>query len=894
MYTTLGLSAEQVYGDMYAAWLRDTHEKNSTEVKRLYTAMIDKGFGNQQVLLRRQRLGANFINSLVPLLHQSTLVKLDLHGNVLRDVGCELLVQVVRDMPHLTYLDMGANALGNSSTTPGGAGGRQATRGTTGAAESALGGGSIGLLSRTNGGGGGGRGGGGSNAARTGSRYLSAMQGLGTAIAQHKKLSVLILGSAKEESYANQIEEVGAVCILEGCVLSRTLKRLDFSGNPFAVNCVAPVEVARRSAGEGADGSDSANGGRGGGVGADSPAAGGARNAGRPRNSGAASAAATTPANAEEGRSSQASNVHKRMMMGGGGGGYGTRSGPRTPVELLAQLFRTSTTLTHARLRAVGLSDGGAAYLLDAAGASNTLLRLDMSENGLSSSVAEAAGLLLQQRTAIFRTGGKGCALQSLVLSDNDLRDNGAAATQARRGSFGFNSSSAGGGGEKSRFASSAPPTTTSGSRYVNRTRALHQGTAPTAPSPSSLSPSSAGGSCAAFYAASAAQPNAQCGMLLFFSLGKDPLLTALVLDNCALDDTALFALCRSLLTNVSLTVLSLKDNQFSPDGAVQLGRALCRHPCLEKLFLSGNAIEDEGVCALATALGYPDATLIELDVARTWLGDRGLIALGVALQTNTSLQVLHVADNHFTQDGGASFAALFDNNRHVVRCELSGTSVPHHVVLRLKRATARNRKKAGNATSDALQEEVVRLHYQMYKLSEAQLELEALREKNAEVKRTTESFDLQTKQGHSDFVKRIRELEDQIGNAKEQEVRYGEQTAKLEADLLKAQEAHADDMAFAAERLAAEAKLREEAEAKFHQTQLELEDWRMNGASREAKKREHLAEMKADQEAWSSQRKEYKELAMELQRTVAELEAAAAAAKTSTSGKKGKKGKKS
>lgn len=899
MYTTLGISAEQVYGDMFTAWLRDTHEKNTPDVKRLYTAMIENGFGNQQVLLRRQRLGANFINSLVPLLHQSALVKLDLHGNMLRDVGCELLVQVLRDTPCLTHLDLGANAIGSSSAAQAGGGGARAgsagaragtRRAESGTAESAAGGGTG---SRTIGGGRSTTRGGGANAsssaARTGSRYLTAMQGLGAAIAQHKRLTVLVLGSMPEESYANQIEEAGAVYVLEGCVLSHTLKILDLSGNPLAANCDAPVEAARR-VGNTDDG-------------ASPPVAVLAAAAAAAAHDGTASGgnpATTTPTGAsrvrsgngaEDGRSGVTSALKGNHAGVGGGGNatsYGTRSGPRTPVELLAQLFRTSTTLTHVGLRAVGLSDSGAAYLLDAAGASRSLLRLDMSENGFSSHVAEAAGQLLQQRTAAIRSGAKGSALLSLVLSLNDLRDNGAAAAVARRGDFGFttatngaaatgNGRSGGGGGgvADTRLAASAPA---SSSRYVTRTRALRDAAGAVNGNSGNGSMMSPGASSGAFYAGAA--NDSQAGMLLFSALSTDQHLTSLVLDGCVLDDAALFALCRSLLTNTCLTVLSLRDNEFTPDGVVQLGRALCRHPCLEKLFLSGNAVEDEGACALATALGYPEASLMELDVAGTWLGDRGLIALGVALQTNTSLRVLHVADNHFTQDGGASFAALLENNQHVVRCELSGTSVPHHVVLRLERATTRNRRKADNAESDALKKEVVRLHYQKYKLSEAQLELESLREKNADVKRTTENFDTQTKQGHNDFMKRIRELEDQIGNAKQQEGRYVEQAAKLTADLAKAQESHADEMTFATERLAVEARLREEAEAEFHATQAELEDWRQNGAAREAKKRETLAEMKADQEAWAAQRKDYRERTAEVQQAIAELEAGGAVSK--------------
>ncbi|KAK7198962.1 Leucine Rich repeat [Novymonas esmeraldas] len=866
MYTSLGISAEQVYGDMYSAWLRDTHEKNTPDVKRLYTTMIENGFGEQQVLLRRQRLGANFISSLAPLLHQCSLVKLDLHGNMLRDVGCELLIHVLRDMPQLSYLDLGANAIGCSSVVAGGIGGvvgGGASGGVKG--KGGVGGGAGGAAaSRSGGGGGGGGGGSGGGAAASGGRisssYLNAMQGLGSAIAQHKRLTVLVLGSAREEAYTNQIEVTGAMVVLEGCLLSRTLKRLDLSGNPFAMNGDAPLgdaPVLRR-------GQDSTVGGGGGGGGATSASV------------GAATANTSPGGTAAVTRIGSASQEVDRVAAAGGGGaaaaaaGYGVRAAPRTPVHLLAQLLRTSLNLTHLTLRSVGLTDGGAALLFDAAGSSRVLQQLDLSANGLSARVADVAGLLLQQRTAAVRSGALGCTLQSIVLAHNDLWDRGAAAAEAHRGSFGI-------GGAAGRADERASGTATTMSRHVSRTRALRDVVSSDVndASPSDTHP---------------LHRESVPGLVLLSALSHDQFITTLVLDHCEMDDTALVTLCRSLMTNAMLKVLSVRHNRLSADGVVQLGRALCRHPCLERLLLSGNPIEDEGACALATALGQPDASLIELDVAQTWLGDRGLIAIGVALQTNASLRVLHVSDNHFSHNGGASFAALMENNTVVVRCDLGATSVPHHVVLRLGRTTSRNRARADNADADALKAEVVRLHYQKYKLLEAHLELEALRESNAEVKRTTENFDLQTKQDQGDFVKRIRELEEQVENAKQQEVRYTEQKAKLEADLIKAEHAHAEDMSFVAERLAVEVGLREKAEAEFQELQRELTGWQENGPEREAQKREKLAALKSDQEAWATQRKGYRDRTLELQQQVAALEAVAAASASKGMSKKRKK----
>ncbi|KAG5484508.1 hypothetical protein LSCM1_07881 [Leishmania martiniquensis] len=851
MYTSLGISAEQVYGDMYTAWLRDTHEKNTPDVKRLYTTTIENGFGDQKILLRRQRLGANFINSLAPLLHQCSLVKLDLHGNMLRDVGCGLLVHVLRDMPQLTYLDLGANAIGCSSVVASGiigsgGGGGAVLKGKGNGRSSQIGA----SASRPGGAAGRSAGAGGENS-RVSSSYLSVMQGLGGAIGQHKRLAVLILGSDSEEAYANQIEVNGAMLLLEGCVLSRTLKRLDLSGNPFAMS-------------------------------GDTLSAGVA-----PRTTAAADDAAVGA------RVGSASISEADRASAKGGGAYGTRSAPRTPVQLLAQLLRTSAAITHLTLRSVDLTDAGAALLLEAAGTSRTLQHLDFSTNGLSSRVADVAGMLLQQRIAAVRGGALGCTLQSLALAHNDLWGNGAAAAQAHRGSFGIGTPSTAAqtmhtGG---RVDDRAPRTGTvasvpsvSTSKYVNRTRALRSGIHDHTGDVSQPEPLSG-------------QPqwhlDSSPGVALLLALSHDQFMTTLILDDCVMNDAALCTLCRSLMTNKMLKVLSMRHNYLSSDGVVQLGRALCRHPSLERLLLSDNAIEDEGACALATALGQPDAPLVELDVAKTWLGDRGLIAIGVALQTNVSLRVLRASDNHFTHNGGTSFASLLAANNFIVQCELGATSVPHHILLRVQRTTARNRARADNADADALKSEVVRLHYQKYKLLEAQLELEALRESNAEMKRTSENFELQTKQDHSDFLKRIRELEEQVENAKQQEARYTEQKARLEADLAKAERAHVEDMTYMADRLAVEVGLREKAEAELQELQLQLTDWQENGPEREARKREQLAALKADQEAWSSQRKAYRDRAAELQRQVDALEAAAATASSRTP-KRGKKSAKS
>lgn len=846
MYTTIGISAEQLYGDIYAAWLRDTHEKNSNDTKRLFTSMVEDGFGDRVIVLRRQRLGANFTSSLVPLLHQTALTKLDLHGNVLRDVGCELLAHVIRDLPMLSHLDLGANALGSGLVVSGGG-----TSSTSSGAAGGNGSGSGGVTSggvaaasswpTTRGSGNGATGGGGHKVANS-SSYLSAMQLLSAAIAQHKKLCVLILGSDAAETYANRIDVAGAVLLLEGCLLNRSLRTLDLSGNFFA---------------------------------AESPSALGGRPSGGTTDVSIASDRAGSDADA----SSKVSATPPR---------YSTKGVPRTPIELLGQLLRTSTSLEKLKLRSIGLTAAGAIHLLDCVGSSRSLTLLDISENSLPASVSDAAGQLLMDRAATVRSGAIGCMLQSFLFNENDPLDL-QAIEQARRSSFGAGQ------------ASSAQ-----GSRHVAKTRSMihsasvalqaDRGSASVSRQSGSLSAAGrgdGGGSDAMQLDPSMALPPSSQGLLLLSALGSDHYITFLSLDQCSLTDDAIFTLCRSLLSNVALHVLSLRRNQFSSEGVVQLGRVMFRHPRLERLFLSGNTIGDEGTCAVAAALRQKDSPLVELDIANTWLGDRGLIALGVALQTNVNLQELHLSGNHFTHAGGESFAAFLENNQHVTRCVLSATSVPHHIILRLERVIARNRQRLQDAEPDALRAEVVRLHYQNFKLDEAYHELDNLRDKNADLKRACENFDLQMKQDQSDLTKRIRELGEQVQNCSEQTERYEQQTEKLEADLAKAEEQFREDMEFAAQRLEAETQAREKVDVEYRQVQEELKFWMEKAPERETQKRQEIVDMIADKGQWSTQLVDYRSRVNEMRKSVRDLEVKAERVTNSASKKRASKGKK-
>ncbi|EAN99042.1 hypothetical protein, conserved, partial [Trypanosoma cruzi] len=69
MFASVGVSEEQVFGDLYLAWLKDTGEKNSNDSRKLFREVVERGFGERQIILRKERLGANVAASLAALLH---------------------------------------------------------------------------------------------------------------------------------------------------------------------------------------------------------------------------------------------------------------------------------------------------------------------------------------------------------------------------------------------------------------------------------------------------------------------------------------------------------------------------------------------------------------------------------------------------------------------------------------------------------------------------------------------------------------------------------------------------------------------------------------------------------------------------------------------------------
>ncbi|ORC85865.1 uncharacterized protein TM35_000321800 [Trypanosoma theileri] len=729
MFASVGVSEDQVFGELYLAWLKDTGEKNTNDSRKLFREVIERGFGDHQIIMRKERLGANVAASLAALLHRSPLTRLDLHGNTLRDSGCEMLAHLIRDLPNLLYLDLGANDIGP-----------------------------LGI------------------------------QVLSFVVASHKKLRTLILGSSKSDAYANRINETSATMLLEGCLRSRTLRHLDVSGSSIG---------DRGLVGTGSVSSSSSSGVT---VNNVKQRMAMTELAVRPPSHGSSSRATSAAARNRYISLTSAAGAKSGTGTEDGANMLGLGGGNRRPIDVLAELITNSTTLTTLKLREVQLTTDAALRLIHAATQSSSFAFIDLSGNSLTGAVGDAFGDLIHGR-ALHQNPS---ALHTILLSNNPLMQPN---------------------------SHTAPPR-------------------------------------------------------IFSSLSSDRVVIRLHLDNCGVNDTAMATLCQALSSNGALQTLHLKHNAITAEGAVMLARALYQHACLQDVSLEGNILRDEGACAFASML-EANNKLLSLNLAHTWMGERGVIALGVSLAENKTLQRLHIGENHITEDAGEAFAALLESNHSLLRCEMQGNSIGHHTVLRVEKLTARNREAYRNMEKDELEKDVIRLHYQMYKLDEARAELEELQQKKLELGRALDAFEVQFKQEKADCSKRERELQEALENGLEMETHCHEAKSRLDEELLAAQRQTELDVVSGRERYEAEAALRAEVEAAHAALRAELDEALNNGPQREAAKREQLRELQEDTQRWSAQRKEYRNTIAEVQAIVNQL----LAKSSSAEGKKKKKG---
>jgi Ran GTPase-activating protein (RanGAP) involved in mRNA processing and transport len=358
----------------------------------------------------------------------------------------------------------------------------------------------------------------------------------------------------------------------------------------------------------------------------------------------------------------------------------------------------------------------------------------------------------------------------------------------------------------------------------------------------------------------------------IFKGLTVDKGLTTLDLCGCNVDDESVMILCDALDSNAALTSLNLSANAITDVGAAEIARSVATHPALQHLDLSKNKVRDDGGCALAGMLEM-NKTLDTLELTDAWIGDRGAIAIGVALANNTTLHHLHLDNNHVSEDGGSALVALLDRNTALLHCSFKGNSIFHNTLLQLSKVVQRNQAAKEAEIPNQRRRQVVRLHYQLYKLDEAKSEFDVHRTKKNEIERERERFDAQFREEELDFHKRRKELEDALRDQDASCTSIDGQLRKLQEDFSRFTVTNGADVQLLEDRLASETAERKKAEAEFQRVQAQI---KLVEGNRQDKIDELLAkieEAKDDRFKWSEQTAALRKRGEELQETIKKLE---------------------
>eukprot|EP00760_Papus_ankaliazontas_P000392 PhM_4_TR10063/c0_g1_i1/m.103852 len=359
--------------------------------------------------------------------------------------------------------------------------------------------------------------------------------------------------------------------------------------------------------------------------------------------------------------------------------------------------------------------------------------------------------------------------------------------------------------------------------------------------------------------------------------LGSDDGLDTLCLSMCGIRDGALSVLCHALPTNRTLTHLDMSTNDISAQGAHELSQALVWHPSLKYLNLSSNRITDDGACALA-GMVEANNVLQTLELQDTRISDRGTIAFGVALASNQRLTTLRLNDNQISDDGGKALVPLLEKNTSVLHCHVSANSIDHSTAMKIKAVTQRNQRLKADELPHQLQREVVRLHYQKYKLDEARNALEVLKKSKMELERTQEKFELAAREEEQEARHRGKDLQSKIQEEEARTLDLQQRIIAKQDELAAYTRTWEANMEILQGTLAGEIKEREKAEELHKGAQKQMATMEENRVKTEKELTDKLKETEQERERWKQMAREYRSKTERVMAKVKELETLVAA----------------
>eukprot|EP00667_Euglena_gracilis_P002674 EG_transcript_2678 len=356
-------------------------------------------------------------------------------------------------------------------------------------------------------------------------------------------------------------------------------------------------------------------------------------------------------------------------------------------------------------------------------------------------------------------------------------------------------------------------------------------------------------------------------------SLAGDHALLTLNLAATSLGDEGAIALATTLQANRTLTHVDLSENGITDMGALALCQSLMANTTLQWLGLAENRVRDEGACSLAHVLESSDA-LTHVDLSSVWVSDKGAVALAVALALNQGLQVLRLVNNHISDAAGLAISDLAQKNSTLLVLDLRGNQVSHSTTLRLQRVLNRNQSIHDGQAPGQLQQEVIRLHFQQYKLQESHKELKEqqrarleLQEQLDRTEREAMTENEATAKKSKDIIEKILLMDNIIVDLrakqklKEEETVKGAQMLEQELKLLQ-------------DRLKQEVHQREEKQREADELELKLKSMEKAKEERLVQLKEQIVKAQQDRDAWAEKQKVYRALAFEAQQKTQTFEA--------------------
>ena len=157
---------------------------------------------------------------------------------------------------------------------------------------------------------------------------------------------------------------------------------------------------------------------------------------------------------------------------------------------------------------------------------------------------------------------------------------------------------------------------------------------------------------------------------------------------NYTSDDGAV-AISEFLKNNSTLQGLNVSFNQIHNRGIIEIGKALETNTTLKTIDISHNNISDDGAVAISEFLKI-NSTLQELNMSDNKIYNRGIIEIGKALETNTTLKTIDISHNYISDDGAVAICEFLKINSTLQELNMSYNKI-HRGIIEIGKALETN-----------------------------------------------------------------------------------------------------------------------------------------------------------------------------------------------------------